>query len=62
MVGRPLFTVWYVIVGILGLALCLPMVPRRFLAGAPEFLLDFGLVGTPGNNKKNTKGDDKKAQ
>ena len=61
MVGRPLFSVWYVIVGILGLALCLPMVPRRFLAGAPEFLLDFGLVGMS-NNKKTTKDDDKKSQ
>lgn len=38
------FLVWYVIVGILGLALCLPLVPRRFLAGAPEFLFAFGLV------------------
>jgi hypothetical protein len=38
------FLVWYVIVGILWLAVLLPMVPRRFLAGAPEFLFAFGLV------------------
>ena len=48
------FLVWYVIVGITALALCLPMVPRRFLAGVPEFLLEFALVGAGGKNTTTT--------
>lgn len=53
------FLVWYVIGGILVLAACLPMVPKRFLAGfdaAPEFLFAFGLVERKRNDaSKKTK-------
>lgn len=46
------FLVWYVIVGILGLAVCLPFVPTRLLVGAPEFLYAFGLVERKAAGKK----------
>ena len=38
------FLVWYVIAGIVGFAVVLPFVPRRFLQGAPGVLFELGLI------------------
>lgn len=46
------FFVVYIIVGIVGFAVCLPLVPVRLLEGAPDFLYAFGFLSRKDDNKQ----------